>query len=620
MTYTINKTDGNELTKIPDGTFDTSSTSITLIGKNVTSFGEALNENFIKMLENFASTTAPENPIKGQVWFDTSNNRLNVYDGSSFRSSGGPQVSPRAPTSLVTGDLWINNDTNQLYFYDGTDLILAGPIWQNAQGETGFKVVTVIDTFGVSHTIAQLRVKSVILGIFSKDAFVPRSDFANDVANVTPVIVGFSAANVAGIKFDVTVTRSENILLDDGTPKSGSELVFTNEEAVFTEKVTIQNNAGLIIGGAEQVQQKIIDDEFIVEHQITDKPIRLKVKSLATTFSGISVLPVAPNQAHIGISKETPTVALDVNGDVHISGNLIVDGANTIINSTTLTVDDKNIVLADTSSPSNVAADGGGITLRGTTDKTIIYSNSSQSWDLSENLKLIASKTISIGAGQVLSDSALGTGVTSSNLQIVGVLESLQIKGQPGSSSGLNLLDGTISMVSGNIGLNPAAGSVDLNSTKIINLDDPRSGPQGLQDATTRTYVDDAIFSRPVSMSMDITGLANNNAIAAILNQIAPFYDPVGAPAGVAIDGTVLYLHTTSTTATNGEITISSSNFIETYANALSIDGSSTVTAIIDLNFSSVPGPTVNIGVARQNKRFIMGRSVSGQWGFDGDF
>ena len=618
MTYTINKTDGNELTKIPDGTFDTASTSITLIGKNVTSFGEALNENFVKMLENFASATAPENPIRGQIWFDTTNNRLNVFDGLSFRASGGPQVGPRAPTSLVTGDLWINNDTNQLFFYDGTDLVLAGPIWQNAQGETGFKVVTVVDTFGIGHTIAQLRVKSVTIGIFSKDAFVPRADFLNDVANINPVGIGFSAANIAGLKFDVTATRSESILLDDGTPKSGSELVFTNEEAVFTEKVTIQNNIGLVIGGAEQVQLKIVDDDFVVEHQITNEPIKLKVKSLATTFSGITVLPFAPNEAYVGISKENPTAALDVNGDVKISGNLTVEGTNTVINSTTVSVDDKNIVLADTDTPSDAAADGGGITLRGTTDKNITYSNSSQSWDLSENLRLAASKTISIGAGQVLSDSALGTGVTSSNLQIVGVLESLQMKGT--STSGLNLLDGTISIATGDIGLSPASGNVNLNSTKIINLANPRTGSAGLQDAATRTYVDDAVFARPISMSMDITGLLNNAAISAVLDQIAPFYDPVSAPTGTAIDGTILYLHTTSIAVSNGTTTITSANVTKNYENALSTDGSSTVTAITDFSFNPILGPAATVTVTRQNKRFIMGRTVSGQWGFDGDF
>jgi hypothetical protein len=68
MTYTINKTDGNVLAEIPDGQFDTGSSSLTLIGKNVTNFGQVFNENLIKLLENFSSSSEPEHPIKGQLW------------------------------------------------------------------------------------------------------------------------------------------------------------------------------------------------------------------------------------------------------------------------------------------------------------------------------------------------------------------------------------------------------------------------------------------------------------------------------------------------------------------------------------------------------------------------
>ena len=224
MTYTINKTDGNELTKIPDGTFDTTSTALTLIGRNVVSFGEALNENFIKLLENFASATAPENAIKGQIWFDSVNNRLNVYDGTNFRASGGPQVGPRVPDPLTTGDLWINNETNQMYMYDGTDLILVGPIYTAQQGVTGFKVETVIDVDSISHSICQIFVKNTLIGIFSSTSFIPKFAIAGYGVAEKPVKIGFNASELAGLKFDVTVTRSESILLDDGvTAKTATE-------------------------------------------------------------------------------------------------------------------------------------------------------------------------------------------------------------------------------------------------------------------------------------------------------------------------------------------------------------------------------------------------------------
>ena len=73
MAYQINKTDGTIIATVADGQIDTLSTDITLIGKNYSGFGEAFNENLVKMLENFASTTAPLHPLKGQVWFDNAN-------------------------------------------------------------------------------------------------------------------------------------------------------------------------------------------------------------------------------------------------------------------------------------------------------------------------------------------------------------------------------------------------------------------------------------------------------------------------------------------------------------------------------------------------------------------
>ena len=128
MAYQINKTSGTLLVNLADGQIDTTSTDISLIGKNYAGFGEAINENFLHILENFANSSAPSTPMAGQIWWDTAELRLKVYTGTAWTTGGGPIVGPRQP-SMVAGDLWINNDENQLYFFDGTDLELAGPIY-----------------------------------------------------------------------------------------------------------------------------------------------------------------------------------------------------------------------------------------------------------------------------------------------------------------------------------------------------------------------------------------------------------------------------------------------------------------------------------------------------------
>ena len=87
MAYTINKTDGTALVTVADGAINTTY-SITLIGKNYAGYGEVLNENQIKLSENFANTTAnaPASPLTGQTFYDTTTNQLKVYDGAQFKT------------------------------------------------------------------------------------------------------------------------------------------------------------------------------------------------------------------------------------------------------------------------------------------------------------------------------------------------------------------------------------------------------------------------------------------------------------------------------------------------------------------------------------------------------
>ena len=192
MSYIINKTDGSQLTIVVDGTIDQTATDLTLIGKNASSYGESFNENFIKLLENFANGTAPLNPIPGQLWFDTTQNRLKVYDGNIFKVSGGTIVSPSTPVTPVAGDLWINNQTQQLKFYDGSIWILTGPVYTQDQGTSGFIISNIIDTINKSHTVAEMWVAGKLFGIFSLDEFTPLATIPNFVGNISP---GFNISN-----------------------------------------------------------------------------------------------------------------------------------------------------------------------------------------------------------------------------------------------------------------------------------------------------------------------------------------------------------------------------------------------------------------------------------------
>ena len=119
-----------------------------------------------------------------------------------------------------------------------------------------------------------------------------------------------------------------------------------------------------------------------------------------------------------------PLTGGTISSNLTISGDLTVNGTTTTINSTAVSVDDINIVLGDTASPTNSTADGGGITLKGTTDKTLTWVNSTAAWTSSEDYNLVTGKVYEINGTTVLSGSALGSGVTSSSLTSVGTLTS----------------------------------------------------------------------------------------------------------------------------------------------------------------------------------------------------
>jgi len=114
--------------------------------------------------------------------------------------------------------------------------------------------------------------------------------------------------------------------------------------------------------------------------------------------------------------------AVTTTGNMTVGGNLTVNGTTTTVNSTTVTVDDKNIELGSVASPTDAGADGGGITLKGTTDKTFNWIDATDAWTSSEHLNLATGKAYYINGTQVLSGSALGSGVTSSSLTSLGTI------------------------------------------------------------------------------------------------------------------------------------------------------------------------------------------------------
>lgn len=513
MAYQINKTDGTIVATVADGQVDTLSTDITLIGKNYSGFGEALNENFIKLLENFSSTAAPEHPIRGQVWFDTSENKLKVYNGTDFLPVSSATISNTQPSTLSIGDLWFDDIGSQLYFFDGTTPILIGPAYSTVQGVSGLKVESILDTLNQTRVITYLYNNGILLGIFAKDSFTPKNEIVGFTGSIQP---GFNAGTLAGLKFNVTCTNAEQL-----GGAVATTYVRTDTSNAINGQLRITTDLGVVVGSAGQMNLYVTTGDIYMSNAATDKNLILNVRKGINQENAVIV--DAPNRK-VKFYEGFTDSQVEMGGNLIITGNLTVEGTTTTINTANVTVEDKNITIANVAVPSDATADGAGITIRGSTNKTISYSLADNWLDISETINLAAGKALYIGDTLVINGNSLGSSITSiPGVTSFGTQNVINIGPGIPPVTQMRLQNNRISTVAGNDNIELApdgTGNVALiGSPRIVGMADP----SGAQDAATKEYVDNVVETRDIVFSIDLSdGKSNTYIIDNILNGPAP--------------------------------------------------------------------------------------------------
>jgi hypothetical protein len=242
MAYTINLTNGTRLTTIEDGTVNSNSTSITLVGKNYAGYGTFLNTDLVHMLENFASTTTPSKPLTGQLWWDSAGN-LKVYNGSSFKTLSTVTSSEASPTNAVTGNSWWDSANNQLYVFDGVAWVLIGPAFASNVGQSGVEVGTIPGDDNQNHVAVNVYVSSTLIGIISKDTeYTP--NVGVPISGFTTIKPGFNLSTaIANIAFVGTATNANELGF-----VSSNNYARTDVSTTFNSTVQVGNDAGLTVG------------------------------------------------------------------------------------------------------------------------------------------------------------------------------------------------------------------------------------------------------------------------------------------------------------------------------------------------------------------------------------
>jgi hypothetical protein len=327
MAYKINNTFGTLLVTLADGTIDVATTDLTLIGKGYAGFGERLNENLVKLLENFNNTTAPSNKVQGQLWYDKTNNQLNVYTGSKFKPVGSTSNSATAPANAVQGDMWFDTTNTQLYVYTGSAWTLIGPTTVSGSGVTQVITESPEDNTGVKRNILKLVTNDTVVGIVSDLAFTPS---ATEALGSALISAGFStvaqgiqlSTSVASAKFRGTATDSDAL---GGV--AAANFLRSDSADTTTGRLTVQTDDGIRLGAGNDVTMSLSTDDFTIAQTTQDKDIIFTVNDGGTTKEALRITGSTGRIEHLRV------------------GDLTVDGTNTIVNTSTLSVEDNIIEL-----------------------------------------------------------------------------------------------------------------------------------------------------------------------------------------------------------------------------------------------------------------------------------
>ena len=556
MSYTLRLTNGQILLTLADQQTDNVSTSLTLIGKNVNAYGANINDNFIRLMENFAYSSPPTSPLVGQLWFDTVNQRMYFYNNSlQFKPVGGPIVSSSQPDNLVSGDFWIDTTKTQLNYYDGVNLVTVGPQYDSTQGKSGVLVETVQDQYSNPQIVSGIYSNGTLLGVVSNTAFTLSSYSSYTTSSgITYVYDGITAA--PGVKFYGTATSTDSF---QGIQASHLIVNNTGTTQSLQSSLNVFNDSGIAVGAQEDLAIYITGTNRVVTMAMADQQDFNLIGQTATNAT-VNISYYSSSTGFLGIFNKTPAYPLDVTGNVRISGNLTVSGTATYTQVVNLQVSNKTIDLAYTST-SDTIADLGGIVLHGATNKTITWQNSNQAWNSSENFNLAAGKGYEINGTSVLSATSLGAGITSApGITSLPSLTTVTVAPIIITAAGIG--------VTTNVPLSLGVGStsyIDFNSRKLTNV-----YTATIYDAPTVAanvgYVNAAVATARAgqfSLNIDVTGQASSpldpnmdTFILSMLGFMLPPGDPspYGVPNGARARVLATRYQTSSTTAISNPI------------------------------------------------------------------
>jgi len=426
MPYIVNFTDNEN--KSPITVFDnTSSTDTSLVfpGRNVTGYGQIIAENFLSLLENFASTNQPVNPVEGQLWYDSTGGTqtLKIWDNTAWKAASGIQkgVSQPAVENSKVGELWVDTTNQQLRIFTGTRWILVGPTESSVGGlRYGPVIEKISDSDNVDRFILVFYIADIPVIIISKDSFTPKTlitgfDTVRSGINISAPDDAAEIANFVGGFLPLLNGTAKNAqaLLVGGVEKAAGTFLRSDTINTTDYEIKIKNNNGLSIGVDETFKLLSTESSNSIYNSAAGSSLDLQ-----TNRNGIpaTILRIVDNL--VGINQENPTESLDLIGNFKLTGTLVSTNttASTNLNNGSIRT------LGGAAITKNLIV-GGGIDVTGSLQTNTIQPKLTNTYDIGTDLSrfnTVRAKTIVADTIQgVLEGNISGNANTATSLSTV---------------------------------------------------------------------------------------------------------------------------------------------------------------------------------------------------------
>lgn len=344
MSYTIKFTDNinkNDLL-VNDNTTNTQ-TSLTFPGRNKNGYGVAIAENFLHLLENFASENLPTNPVEGQLWYKSDTKELLVNDGTgntivSWKPTGLIEKGTEFPTPSNTniGNLFVHTIQKKLYVSTGTFWLLVGP---NSTEDAGIMPETIQSSDYEDQLILKVYFGNKVIAIFSfgnsvtgyeNQSFVP----LKKIDGFDRIYPGLNVSYNTNHKIYGTAEKAEALVTSDGTSIVTSKFLRSDITNTVDQGFAIRNSSGLTLGSNGQVKLQVLDNGVAnLHHGTLNSSVYFSVND---GNGGIkNLISLSSDQTAVGINTITPSRTLDVTGTGRFSGILeITDTTDSVSVST----------------------------------------------------------------------------------------------------------------------------------------------------------------------------------------------------------------------------------------------------------------------------------------------